>query len=55
MTSWLDRIRHTIRPRSMEWGNGKAPKASDIILAMTLVLMVVAAVAKVLTELFTAT
>lgn len=55
MTSLLDRIRHAIRPRSKEWGTGKTSKASDIILAMTLVLMVVAAVAKALTELFTAT
>lgn len=55
MVDWLSRMRHAAHPRSLyrERGQAKPPRASSIILGMTLVMLALVLLAKVLTAIFT--
>ena len=49
---WLGQIRKSLNPRSDLLKAGKPPRASDIILGMTLVMLAVVLVARLFTGLF---
>ena len=49
---WLGQIRKHLNPRSHLLKAGARPRASDIILGMTLVMLAVVLVARLLTSLF---
>lgn len=50
--AWLRQIRKSLNPRSEILKAGKSPRASDIILAMTVAMMLLVLLARLLTELF---
>lgn len=57
MAEWFNQVRYSAYPRSRyrERGPRRPPRASSVILGMTVVVLAVAFLAKALTAIFTAT